>query len=111
MPEWWRSHAPGSCAFMVHGVPFRRVCALERASITRPRIDAESRVCVDARSARLGVCTSMRMSIRSSNGPDKRARYLRRFIEEQVHRRPPYPPPQGQGLDAITSWNAAGYRA
>lgn len=108
MPEWCRSHAPGSCAFMVHGVPFRRMRALERASITRPRIDAESRVCVDARSARLGVCTSMRMSIRSSNGPDKRARYLRRFIEEQVHRRPPYPPPHGQGLDAITSWNAAG---
>ena len=108
MPEWCRSHAPGSCAFMVHGVPFRRMRALERASITRPRIDAESRVCVDARSARLGVCTSMRMSIRSSNGPDKRARYLRRFIEEQVHRRPPYPPPHGQGFDAITSWNAAG---
>ena len=93
---------------MVHGVPLRRVRALKRASITRPRIDAESRVCVDARSARLGVCTSMRMSIRSSNGPDKRARYLRRFIEEQVHRRPPYPPPHGHGLDAITSWNAAG---
>lgn len=86
MPEWCRSHAPGSWAFMVHGVPLRRVRALKRASITRPRIDAESRVCVDARSARLGVCTSMRMSIRSSNGPDKRARYLRRFIEEQVHR-------------------------
>ena len=108
MPEWCRSQAPGSCAFMVHGVPLRRDRALERASITRSRIDAESRVCVDARSARLGVCTSMRMSIRSSNGPDKRSRYLRRFIEEQVHRRPPYPPPHGQGFDAITSWNAAG---
>ena len=80
MPEWCRSHAPGSCAFMVHGVPFRRVRALERASITRPRIDAESRVCVDARSARLGVCTSMRMSIRSSNGPDKR-----REIPASIH--------------------------
>ena len=108
MPEWWRNHAPGSCAFMVHGVSLRRVRALERASITRWRIDAESFLCVDARSARLGVCTSMRMSIRSSNGPDKRARYLRRFTDEQVHRRPPCPPPHGQGLDAITSWNAAG---
>ena len=104
MPEWWRSHAPGSCAFMVHGVSLRRVRALERASMTRWRIDAESCLCVDARSARLGVCTS----IRSSNGPDNRARYLRRFTDEHVHRRPPYPPPHGQGLDAITSWNAAG---
>lgn len=54
MPEWWRSHAPGSCAFIVHGVSWSRLRARARASITRWRIDAESSVCVAARSARVG---------------------------------------------------------
>lgn len=108
MPEWWRSHAPGSCAFTLQGVSSSRLRALARASMTRSRIEAESRSFVAAMSTRVGVCTSMRMSIRSRSGPDSRARYRLLFTDEQVQRRPPFPPPHGHGFDAITSWNDAG---
>ena len=108
MPEWWRSHDPGSCTLSVHGVPASLRRVLARASMTRWRIVSEVWTIVADMSARLGVCTSMRMSIRSSSGPDKRARYRLLLMDEHVQRRPPLPPPHGHGFDAITSWNEAG---
>ena len=73
MPEFRLIHAPGSCALQCHGVPVSRCRARSRAAATRSRMVAESRESPVAMSARVGVCTSMRMSMRSSNGPDRRA--------------------------------------
>ena len=74
MPEWRLIHAPGSWALHTQGVSARRWRARSRAALTRCLIVSESRVLHEAMSARVGVCTSMRMSIRSRRGPDKRSR-------------------------------------
>ena len=72
-----RSHAPGTCELRVHGVLRRRSDASARAADTAPAPQRSSAASASsaARSCAVVIrCTRSWMSMRSSSGPEIRAR-------------------------------------
>ena len=101
------------CALQSAALSFRRLRCTARAASTRFLISREgSASAFPESSAYSSAGTSTAMSMRSSSGPETRARYFFSSAGEQVHFRVGCPyQPQRQGFMAQTSMNRLGYVA